>query len=74
MTANEKRKIVKQLFRGYKKMTRDLEHSLEEIGIQVEYTKKHIKLFYKGKLFTCPSSASDYRSGMNLAAIICHEI
>ena len=74
MTADEKRKIVKQLFKGYKKMTRDLEHSLEEMGIQVEHTKKHIKLFYNGKLFTCPSSASDYRSGMNLATIICHEI
>lgn len=74
MTVDEKRKIVKRLFKGYKKMTHDLEHSLREMGIQVEYSKKHIKLFYNGKLLICPSSASDSRSGINLATIICHEI
>lgn len=74
MSAEEKRKTVKKLFRGYKKMTRELERSLNEIGIQVEYTKKHIKLYYNGKLFTCATSASDHRAGLNLASVICHAI
>lgn len=69
-----KKKHIKQLFRGYKKMNRDLELKLEALGFKVEHTKKHIKLFYDDQLFICPSSASDFRSGMNLATIICRAI
>jgi len=74
MSAEEKKKYIKQLFKGYKKMTHNLQQRLEEIGIRVEYGKKHIKLFYNDKLFICSCSGSDYRSGMNLASAICREI
>ena len=74
LSSQEKKKYIKQLFRGYRKMTKDMEMILTSIGIRVEYSKKHIKLFYNGKVFLCPSSASDFRSGMNLASIICREI
>lgn len=74
MSAEEKKRYVKQLFKGYKKMTHNLQQCLEEIGIRVEHGKKHIKLFYNDKLFICSCSGSDYRSGMNLASAICREI
>ncbi|MGN9154663.1 hypothetical protein ACTM9K_13600 [Bariatricus sp. HCP3S3_E12] len=74
LTSQEKKKYIKQLLKGYRKMTKDIEVSLEAIGFQVEHTKNHVKLFYNGKLFSCPSTASDFRSGMNLATVICREI
>ena len=74
LTIQEKKKSIKKLFKGYKKMNRDFEQRLEDFGFKIEYTKKHIKLFYENKLFICPSTASDFRSGMNLATIICQEI
>lgn len=74
LTSQEKKKYIKQLLKGYRRMTKDLEKSLESIGFQVERTKNHVKLFYNGKLFSCPSSASDSRAGMNLATVICREL
>ena len=74
MSVEEKKKYVRQLFKGYKKMTHSLQKELKAIGIRVEYGKKHIKLFYNDKLFICSCSGSDYRSGMNLASAICRVI
>lgn len=74
LSIQEKKKHIKKLFKGYKKMNRDIEVKLEALGFEIEYTKKHIKLCYDGKIFICPSTASDFRSGMNLATIICRTI
>ena len=74
LSIQEKMNEIKKIFKGYKKMNRDMEKKLEDLGFEVEHTKKHIKIFYEGKLFTCPSTASDFRSGMNLATVICRGI
>lgn len=71
LSTNEK-KDIKQLFKNYKKMDRKFMRQLTSYGFEVQRTSKHIKLFYNGKLFICPSSASDYRGGRNLASAICN--
>ena len=74
MTAKEKKRYIRSLFRGYRAMTQELEQSLSELGVRVEHTRKHIKLYYNGRLFTCPSSPSDARAGLNFAANLCRAI
>ena len=73
-TIEEKRICIKKTFKGYRKMTKSIERTLEELGFTVVHTKSHIKLLYQDKLFLCPTTASDIRSGMNLATIICRTI
>ena len=51
-----------------------IEKEFKALGIQVQHTKNHIKLYYNGKLYIAPSSASDWRSGANLASKICRDI
>lgn len=60
---------IKCLFRGYRKMTGKLQKQLLELGIQIEHKKKHyvLKLDGASQIFICPCSASDSRSGLNLA-------
>lgn len=60
---------IKYLFRGYRKMTRKLQKQLLELGIQIEHKKKHyvLKIDGESQIFICPCSASDTRSGINLA-------
>ena len=55
-------------------MTSDVRRTLASIGIQAEKRKKHWILRYGNKIFICPSSASDHRSGMNLALEICRTL
>lgn len=74
MTAQERKQTIKTLFKGYRKMSRSMEKDLEALGIHVERTKKHVKLYCDGKLYTISSSASDWRSGANLASVICREM
>ena len=57
------RNIIKQTFR-----------TLASVGIQAEKRKKHWVLKCGNKIFICPSSASDHRSGMNLALEICRAL
>ena len=74
MTTQERKQAIKALFKGYRKMSRSMERELEALGIHVERSKHHVKLYNNGKLYTAPSSASDWRSGANLASIICREM
>lgn len=74
MSVQEKRKTIKSLFRGYRKMSSAMEIELIAMGFRVEKTKRHIKLYYNTQLFIVPSTASDSRSGMNTASIICRAI
>lgn len=71
LSTNEKR-AIKQLFKNYKRMDRNFRCQLTSYGFEVRRTSKHVKLFYHGRLFICPSSASDYRGGRNLASVICN--
>lgn len=74
MSIQEKKKAIKTMFRGYRKMSASMEVQLIELGFKVEKTKRHIKLYYNSQLFIVPSTASDSRSGMNTASIICRAI
>lgn len=74
LTNQERKKAIKTLFKGYRRMTRSMEIELDQLGIRVERTKNHVKLYFCGKLYTAPSSASDWRTGANLASIICREM
>lgn len=71
ITAKEKKRYLKNLFRGYRGMTHQLEQNLGALGFQVKRTKKHIRLYYNRMRFTCPSTPSDFRSGVNFAAALC---
>ena len=68
------RNAIKQTFKNYRNMTSDVRRTLASIGIQAEKRKKHWILRYGNKIFICPSSASDHRSGMNLALEICRTL
>lgn len=74
MSIQERKQAIKAIFKGYRKMSHSMEEELEQLGIRVERTKNHIKLYCDGKLYTAPSSASDWRSGTNLASVICREM
>lgn len=74
MSIQERKQAIKALLKGYRRMSRSMEKELESLGIQVERTKNHVKLYCDGRLYTAPSSASDWRSGANLASIICREM
>ena len=65
------RNVIKQTFKNYRNMTSDVRRTLASVGIQAEKRKKHWVLTYGNKIFICSSSASDHRSGMNLALEIC---
>ena len=55
-------------------MTSDVRRTLASISIHAEKRKKHWILRYGNKIVICPSSASDHRSGMNLALEICRTL
>lgn len=74
MTTQERKQAIKTLFKGYRRMSRSMEKDLEALGIRVERTKNHVKLYCDSRLYTAPSFASDWRSGTNLASIICREM
>lgn len=74
MTIQERKQAIKALFKGYRRMSHSMEMELEALGIRVERTKNHVKLYSNGRLYTAPSSASDWRSGANLASVICREM
>ena len=74
MAQMDKRNAIKQTFKNYRNMTSDVRRTLASIGIQAEKRKKHWILRYGNKIFICPSSASDHRSGMNLALEICRTL
>ena len=64
------RNAIKQTFKNYRNMTSDVRRTLASIGIQAEKRKKHWILRYGNKIFICPSSASDHRSGMIIRLVI----
>lgn len=74
MNAQEKKRAVKSILKGYRRISRSMEMDLESLGIQVVRTKKHVKLYSNGKLYAAPSSCSDWRSGANLASVICRDM
>lgn len=61
---------LKQLLRGYKHMNASIKHGLQELGFRVETSRTHIKIYYGNdtiRPFTVSVSASDWRTGLNMA-------
>ena len=66
----EKRERLKALMRGYRHMTNSLKKGLKRLGFEVETGRTHHKLYYGGDRshsFTLSVSASDARTGINMA-------
>ena len=64
---NTPEETIKYLFKGYRTMTGSLQTQLSKLGIVTEKRKKHWILKCNGYIFSCPSSSSDHRAGLNLA-------
>lgn len=72
MTNNTKQKTnqLKAILRGYRHMSSSLKKRLKKLGFKVEPGKSHFKVYYEGDrshTFTMSVSASDHRSGLNMA-------
>lgn len=64
------REQLKSLLRGYRHMTNSLKKGLKRLGFEVETGRTHYKLYYGGdrsRSFTLSVSASDARTGLNMA-------
>lgn len=65
--SQDPKKTLKQIFKNYRRMTAGIKRTLAELGISAEKGRKHWILKYNNRIFVCPSTASDYRGGTNLA-------
>ena len=55
-------------------MNRRMQRELSSLGIEVVKRRKHWILKVDEKVFSCPSSGSDWRGGLNLAHEIMHSL
>lgn len=74
MSAEEQKRAIKRIFRGYRGMTNSIEKELNDVGVEVQRTKKHVKMYCDGKMYITATSASDHRAGANIASVICRDI
>lgn len=61
---------LKIIFKNYRHMTPSIKRELEDLGFIVEKGRKHIIIRKNQLCFSCPSTPSDYRSGLNFANIL----
>ena len=62
------KKRLKEIFRGYKRMTPKLKSELEGMGLSVETGGKHVILRCGRRKTSLSISSSDRRSGLNITA------
>ncbi len=74
MSDIDKKKQIEYLFKGYRTMNGRMQRELNSLGIEVIKRKKHWILKVNEKVFSCPSSSSDWRGGLNLAHEIMHSL
>ena len=74
MTVERRKQAIKTLLKGYRRMSLGMERELAELGIRVERTKNHVKLYCDGRMYTAAATASDWRTGANLASLICRDL
>ena len=60
---------LKEMFRNYRRMSPQIRRALEARGFIIT-KRKHWILQYENQTYTLPSTASDYRSGMNFFCIL----
>lgn len=67
--AENSRKELKVIFKGYKHLTKKINKQLANLGFTVEIGKTHIKIYYNGNskhYVTISKTASDWRTGLNI--------
>ena len=72
MTKQE-RDAIKNLFRGYKKMSRAMRLTLESLDLHIADCGKHYKVSRcdgVGGTCTIPKTSSDHRAGLNVSFYI----
>ena len=68
---------IKNMFKGYRKMTKSLRSKLRAFGFTVLEGGKHYKLYYLNDLhkpITISKTASDSRTGLNISLMLIHAI
>ena len=71
--SDDRRKRIKDLFRGYKSLSGAMIQELVSLGFEIKESGKHYKLTYHGDqryMVTVGKTPSDNRSGSNNAALI----
>lgn len=65
---------LKKIFIGYRTMKKTMRKKLKEIGLIVKEGSKHYKIVTLCEKYVCTISktASDFRSGYNIAHNICY--
>lgn len=66
----KRKQKLKQLLRGYRHMNAHIKNGLQELGFRVKTGRTHIKIYYGNEVnrpFTVSVSASDWRTGLNMA-------
>lgn len=69
----EKERIVKMLFKGYKNLSNSMRQHLLELGFEITDEGKHYRLTYYGDgryKTTIAKTGSDWREGKNIASVI----
>jgi len=68
---------IKNMFKGYRKMTKSLRRKLRSLGFTVLEGGKHYKLYYLDDFnhpITLSKTASDSRTGLNISSALIHAV
>lgn len=71
------REKLKEIFRDYRSMSKDVRNGLSELGFAITEDGKHYKAVYRADdrySFSIPKTSSDYRAGLNLASDMAKQI
>jgi len=74
MERNVVRKEIKQLLKGYRKMSKEMKSRLEQFGFEICEGGKHYKITHPSNpkmTVTLGKTVSDFRAGMNTARYLC---
>lgn len=73
----EGREKLKEIFRDYRSMSKDVRSGLAELGFSIADDGKHYKAVYRADdrySFSIPKTSSDHRAGLNLASDMAKQI
>ena len=65
-----KKREFYSILKDYKKMNKRTKSKLNGLGVEVNKSTNHYKLYYNGQLFILGSSPSDHRAGRNVASLL----
>ena len=71
--SKQEKEVIKNLFKGYKKMNRAMRQKLESYDLIIAETGKHYKITRAdriGGVCTLAKTSSDYRAGANFSCYL----